>query len=66
MTADKLKLDVEIEPDYVSIVNASTGEEIVRWISDEWIEDFEVAESIFNAIKLAYTNPEGLIRLISI
>jgi hypothetical protein len=54
-------LNVEITNDYVSITEDS-GEEVVYWDQQEWIEDPElVVPAIANAIHLAYTDPEKLL-----
>ena len=57
-----MKLDVDIGSDYVRIHNQKI--EICGWTQSEWIEDNEVIKSIYNAIKLAYTNPEELMLLV--
>ena len=57
-----MKLDVDIGSDYVRIHNQKI--EICGWTQSEWIEDTEVIKSIYNAIKLAYTNPEELMLLV--
>ena len=57
-----MKLDVDIGYDYVRILNQKI--EICGWTKSEWIEDNEVIKSIYNAIKLAYTNPEELMLLV--
>lgn len=60
------KLDVEIGSDYVRIYKGkgSARIEAVGWTKKEWIEDPTVVNSIFNAIQLAYTDPEELLKLI--
>ena len=61
-----MKLDVDIGSDYVRILKLTEEEiiEICGWTKSEWIEDNEVIKSIYNAIKLAYTNPEELMLLV--
>ena len=61
-----IKLDVEIGLDYVRIYKGigSTRIEAVGWTKQEWIEDPTVVNSIFNAIHLADTDPEELLKLI--
>ena len=61
-----IKLDVEIGPDYVRIYKGKgdTRIEAVGWTKQEWIEDPTVVNSIFNAIHLADTDPEELLKLI--
>ena len=61
-----IKLDVEIGIDYVRIYKGKgdTRIEAVGWTKQEWIEDPTVVNSIFNAIHLADTDPEELLKLI--
>lgn len=58
------KLTAIIEVDYIKITD-ETGKEIVGWNRDEWEEDKEsVIPAIGNAIALAYTDPNKLLKLI--
>ena len=61
-----IKLDVEIGPDYVRIYKGKGDARIeaVGWTKQEWAEDPTVVNSIFNAIHLADTDPEELLKLI--
>lgn len=45
----------------ISIENSLEYLEIVKWTSDEWIEDPELVPTIFNAIHLFYYSPVLLI-----
>jgi hypothetical protein len=57
-----ITLTVEIEADYVAIY-LPNGAEIVRWVDDEWLEDPSLTITIANAVKLAYTDPEYVIKV---
>ena len=61
-----IKLQVEIGPDYVRIYKGEGDARIesVGWTKQEWVEDPTVVNSIFNAIHLADTDPEELLKLI--
>jgi hypothetical protein len=56
---------VDIECDSVKIYEDDMSE-VVSWVQDEWLEDFETVTSIFNAIKLAYTDPAALRQTVAI
>lgn len=44
----------------VHLVDAVTREHLVCWTGEEWKEDPEILPAIFNAIKLAYTDPDAI------
>ena len=56
------KLNVEIDPEEITISIAQSELEVVHWTQDEWIEDPElVVPAIANAILMAKTTPDLLI-----
>ena len=58
-----MKLSVEIYPEEITIY-LEDGREVVHWVSDEWFEDpMNVVPAIANAIHLAHTQPEFLIKI---
>lgn len=52
-------MSVRITDDYIQIVD-DTGDEVVYWDRQEWIEDPEVTLSIAQAIVMALTRPHVL------
>ena len=55
-------LKVEICEEEVTIYQED-GREVVHWVSDEWVEDPAIVPAIANAIHLAHTNPDELVRI---
>jgi len=55
-------LTVEIYPEEITISTAD-GLEVVHWVEDEWQEDPTIVPAIANAIHLAHTEPDELIRI---
>jgi hypothetical protein len=51
---------VTIGPDYIAIYDK--GEELVRWVEDEWLEEPALAINLANAIHLYYTRGPEFIR----
>jgi len=55
-------VEVRFTEDSIGIYEGK--KEIVYWYINEWEEDSDVVFSIANAIKLAYTDPEELKKLL--
>ncbi len=55
-------MEVRFTEDSIGIYEGK--KEIVYWYINEWEEDSDVVFSIANAIKLAYTDPEELKKLL--
>jgi hypothetical protein len=51
---------VSIGTDYIAIYDQ--GEELVRWVEDEWLEEPRLAINLANAINLYYTRGPQYIR----
>lgn len=68
-----MEMKVEIGDDYIGVYDIHSNndgpydaQEIVYWHQDEWLEDPEsVVPAIANAIRLAYTDPQELKRLLN-
>ena len=58
----KNKVEVNITDESILINN--NGEEVVGWHVDEWTEDPSIVPSIANAINLAHTDMDGLLKLL--
>lgn len=54
---------VAIEGDAVVLYDEA-GTEIVRWLSDEWVEDPDVVYSIVNAVRVFYKDGPSAVRRI--
>ena len=59
------KYSAHFTDDYISIIKNGDPElEVVGWNKSEWEEEPEVVFSIANAIKLSYTNPKELLKIV--
>lgn len=52
---------LEISEEEITI-NDSQGNEIVKWVESEWIEDSAIVVSIANAINIVYIDGEEALK----
>ena len=55
-------LIVTVETESIS-VHTIGGVEVCHWVEDEWLEDPTITPAIVNAVHLAHTEPDLLLRL---
>ena len=57
-----MKLTVEIDNTEITIYDEQ-GYEVVHWVDTEWMEDPSIVPAIANAIRMAFEEPERLIKI---
>ncbi len=56
-----MKLEQSADEVVISIKDGDKYTEVVKWISDEWLEDPSLSSTIFNTIDLYYRDPKKLL-----